>query len=109
MTTNKEWCSHIEMLGEQWFLKKGTSLTFVQDDWDTCPVKDCNAKRPEEPKALWKIMAEQRDIDDGGADLAEVAIEWFKKNFPDFIQQNSAYAYKGRILDWLDKEIEKCR
>ena len=72
-------------------------------------------ERPEEPKALWKILkisANGYDLNTDGwfKEEAKSALEWVKENFPESGLRN-AYTndYRCELLDWIDKQIDLCK
>ena len=80
----KQWpCEHIKKdQHNQWeyVSYSGRALT---REWVVCPVKECLAKRPEEPKKLWEILyaVYVRPYPDENAwiRVASSAVEFFEK------------------------------
>lgn len=120
-TENKVWpCKHIiKSSNGEWYCLTIGPTSYKCNHWISCP--ECGAKRPEGPKLLWATMKESYNRfreenrysdyskDDVCMNDALTALKWFEENLPDFIPENSAYYYKGRILEWLNDEQEKSK
>jgi len=109
-------CEHIFRSDDgRWLLKRGDGLDLVHHNWDKCPVRGCDAKRPEEPKALWKTIGMNYCGCDGlNKRDALAALKWFKGNLPvlEKCPEKQYWAmmdYQRDIVDWIDKEIDKCK
>lgn len=102
---DKDWCFHIFRSGGDWGICVPPKIRRIPDDWDTCPVKGCGAKRPEEPKSLRKTICCSND-----KVIARRALEWFKDRLPlvRSPENINALSYQAKVLDLLNDEIGKC-
>jgi len=100
------WCQHVFRSGGHWAINIREKSWCIPDDWDTCPVKGCGAKRPEEPNSLRKTICCSND-----KVIAMRALEWFKDRLP--LVHNpenvNALSYQAKVLDLLNTEIRKCK
>ena len=73
----------------------------------------CGAKRPEEPKALWKILAhDQYSQEVYGKRDAILAIEWLQNNLAKFVTYHNNVTRvikEEELYKWLGDEKEKCK
>lgn len=112
----KYWpCKHIHKQKNGPWLYNSTSS--VLHSWIHCP--DCEAKRPEEPIALWEEIqrAGAYNQESFPRHLAEAAIKWFEGRlpFPETMASEGLLKHAGKleyrldILQVLGKEKEKCK
>lgn len=98
------WCPHIFRSGGHWAICIKGKTWCIQDDWIRCPVKDCGAVRPEEPKPLWRIVNDEYYFHDGCEDYAKTmsnfVLEWFKDMVP---------LITADQLTFINEEISKCK
>lgn len=125
-TENKVWpCEHILQNGNgDFFWSFGHPQFYVGSEmlsqWDTCPFKNCGARRPEEPEALWEVL-KQRQIDGTKDDEAMTLTDWyFKLNAEESLRWVKKYLISSDLFNkrsnnkyaiqcWLEKQIERCK
>lgn len=119
-TENKIWCPHISKLadGGGWVFQAAPIFFGDKSNFKFCPV--CGAKRPEEPKALWRSISvvcyqyenelpHQMSSEKLMKRVSLSAIKWFNENLPRVLHEERAHSYRIGLTDLLENEKEKCK